>query len=315
MNSDENEQLYAEKLHPHVVSPASRNIPDMEIEAATDPAMVKKVSLLAKMNCLEIKRRDGGRTVYNVLDFMGGEVGTDQKSGKKKLTIFHANIRKSKVSIVEDVFYSDNLDTLLAFRERMIALFYFKVEGDAFEKPQSPRKRFLFFVSPASGKGKALKFYEEYKRHFEGLDIHCTKIVTERRNHAHDVILNMNKEELSKIDAVVTVSGDGIPHEVINGFLRRPDHTELNLNLGLLPGGSGCALLYNCLQLRGLEFSPDSATFMITRFVLKKKSVMKFTILPSKEEGKYRMMKYTDFLATWQVSLLMWTSVARNFDV
>jgi hypothetical protein len=78
MNSDENEQLYAEKLHPHVVSPASRNIPDMEIEAATDPAMVKKVSLLAKMNCLEIKRRDGGRTVYNVLDFMGGEVGTDQ---------------------------------------------------------------------------------------------------------------------------------------------------------------------------------------------------------------------------------------------
>ena len=286
MNPDtEGEQLYADKYQPHNSLSKTLNIPDMEAEAARDSAMVKKVTLVVRRDAIEIKARDGTRTVYNILDFMGAQLDTDNASGKTKLTLFHSKTEKGKVRIIEEALFSEKSEALANFRERAIALFYLKIEGEYLEKSLHPRKRFLFFVSPASGKGKALKFYEDYRRHFEGLDISCTKIVTERRNHAYDHILQLPAEQLSKFDAVICVSGDGIPHEVINGFLRRPDHQSLRLNIGVLPGGSGCAILYNCLKLRGLEFSPESATYMLTRFVLKKKSVFKFTMLPSHTEG------------------------------
>ena len=142
---------------------------------------------------------------------------------------------------MEITYYSDRIDSLHSLRNRCIALFYTQIEGDLFQEPAVPRKRFLFFISPASGKGKALNFYNEYKRHFEyrkftsrGLDIECQKFVTERRNHARDHIQNMPAEDLARLDGVICVSGDGIPHEVVNGFLLRPDHEKLRLNLGAL---------------------------------------------------------------------------------
>lgn len=42
----------------------------------------------------------------------------------------------------------------------------------------------------------------------------------------------MPKDEFRKFDAIVSVAGDGIPHEIINGFMMRPDFHELTLNLG-----------------------------------------------------------------------------------
>lgn len=64
------------------------------------------------------------------------------------------------------------------------------------------------------------------------LDIACVRVVTERKNHAHDYIRDLPKDDFRKFDAIMTVSGDGIPHEVINGFMLRSDHGELELNLG-----------------------------------------------------------------------------------
>ena len=91
-----------------------------------------------------------------------------------------------------------------------------------------------------AAKDKAWKFTSSIRstlsnwQLFRALGIACIKIVTERRNHAHDYILQMNSEDFTKFDAIVTISGDGIPHEVINGFMKRPDHSLLTLNLGIL---------------------------------------------------------------------------------
>lgn len=64
------------------------------------------------------------------------------------------------------------------------------------------------------------------------MGIACMKIVTERRHHAQDYIKQMPAEEFTKFDAIVSVAGDGIPHEIINGFMMRPDCHVLTLNLG-----------------------------------------------------------------------------------
>lgn len=58
-----------------------------------------------------------------------------------------------------------------------------------------------------------------------------------------------------------------------------------------MPGGSGCALLYNSLEERQLEFSALAATFMITRFSLKKKPVFRYELRPSNEISTSILMK------------------------
>ena len=53
---------------------------------------------------------------------------------------------------------------------------------------------------------------------YSGYTFH--EIETERRNHAHDYVREMPKEEIELYCGVITVSGDGLPHEVINGLMK-----------------------------------------------------------------------------------------------
>lgn len=43
----------------------------------------------------------------------------------------------------------------------------------------------------------------------------------------------------------MTVSGDGLLHEVVNGLMRRPDWTDLRekITVGGIPGGTGNGLI------------------------------------------------------------------------
>lgn len=45
-------------------------------------------------------------------------------------------------------------------------------------------------------------------------------IETERRHHAFDYVKELQPD---LFDGVITVSGDGLLHEVVNGFLQRED--------------------------------------------------------------------------------------------
>ncbi|XP_011372892.1 sphingosine kinase 2-like [Pteropus vampyrus] len=65
-------------------------------------------------------------------------------------------------------------------------------------------------------------------------------IQTERQNHARELVQGLS---LSEWDAIVTVSGDGLLYEVLNGLLERPDWEEaVKMPVGILPCGSGNAL-------------------------------------------------------------------------
>lgn len=65
-------------------------------------------------------------------------------------------------------------------------------------------------------------------------------IQTERQNHARELVQGLS---LSEWDGIVTVSGDGLLYEVLNGLLDRPDWEEaVKTPVGILPCGSGNAL-------------------------------------------------------------------------
>jgi len=108
-------------------------------------------------------------------------------------------------------------------------------------------------LNPFSGRGHAKNLW-----HTHCLPIlqaaECTIeiIETQYNGHAGEIA---EKLDADAYDSVVCVSGDGLPHEVFNGFGRRPDAKAVlrKIAVALLPGGSGNALCWNC-------FGTDSAS-------------------------------------------------------
>ncbi|CAN9505179.1 unnamed protein product [Ophioblennius macclurei] len=113
-------------------------------------------------------------------------------------------------------------------------------DGVAYSEVRRPC-RVMMLVNPHSGRGQALQLFSG---HIQGMlteaSVPYTLVLTEHQNHAREVV---RKADLSKWDALVIMSGDGLLFEVINGLMEREDWQEaIRTPLGILPGGSGNAL-------------------------------------------------------------------------
>ena len=83
----------------------------------------------------------------------------------------------------------------------------------------------------------------------------CEVIVTEGPGHATGIMSGL---ELAAWAGVVSVSGDGMIHEIYNGLLSRQDwRTALQFNVGVLPGGSGNALANSLAAVQGDRVETD----------------------------------------------------------
>lgn len=83
------------------------------------------------------------------------------------------------------------------------------------------RRKVLVLVNPFSGGGAAARNWELARPILEKAHIDLKVVFTERAGHAYDIV---NHELRPKdYDGIVTVSGDGLIHEVVNGLYRRSD--------------------------------------------------------------------------------------------
>lgn len=90
-------------------------------------------------------------------------------------------------------------------------------------------------------------------------------IETERSGHAYDIV---NQEiSIGEYDGIVTVSGDGLIHEVVNGIYRRRDCLQLmeTLTLGFIPGGTANGLVKSVLDFGNEEYGIETAAFVICK--------------------------------------------------
>ncbi|THH17818.1 hypothetical protein EW146_g3075 [Bondarzewia mesenterica] len=121
------------------------------------------------------------------------------------------------------------------------------------------QRRLKIFVNPRSGpmiyKGNAKSLFKKrvepiLKAARCSLDI----VYTQRQNHAAEIAAEL---PLDDFDAVLTVSGDGMVHEIFNGFATHKEPLKaLSIPIVPMPAGSGNGSALNLLGLKeGLDIS------------------------------------------------------------
>ena len=149
------------------------------------------------------------------------------------------------------------------------------------------RAHWLLLLNPRGGSGSAKAVFDASKNIIMGAGIKLSWMETRWEQDAFSVIKNMSKEMFKQFDQIVCCSGDGIIHEVINGFFAREDRQELRLRIGALPAGSACSFVYYSLKERGLEFNLDNALYLLLRGEARPMELMKFTIQPFNRVGTF----------------------------
>ncbi|KAL6942445.1 hypothetical protein ACO0QE_003620 [Hanseniaspora vineae] len=123
------------------------------------------------------------------------------------------------------------------------------VSWKSFPQGEASRpKRILVIINPKGGKGKANKLFLTKARPIL-LASGCLVDYKETTYHREAYHFTKKYPFLSKYDVITCASGDGIPHEVLNGlYKRKHDRVELfnKISLTQIPCGSGNAMSVSC---------------------------------------------------------------------
>lgn len=118
-------------------------------------------------------------------------------------------------------------------------------------------------INPSSGKKKAAQIFEQVRPLFEHSNLKYTVTETHSAADTKNLVHNLN---LSEIDGLVIVGGDGTIHDAIAGLMSRPDHAKaIKLPLGIIPGGTGNGLCKTLLEQSQESYNPLNAAFLIIK--------------------------------------------------
>lgn len=121
-------------------------------------------------------------------------------------------------------------------------------------------------VNPVGGRGQAVQIWKKVESAVGAAGLDTEVVLTQYSGHARDLVSEL---EVGKYGGVVTVSGDGGLHDVLNGLWDRADWNEIkeDFHIGMVPGGSGHAVHCSLLHHQGEDFSQELevATLNISR--------------------------------------------------
>ncbi len=127
------------------------------------------------------------------------------------------------------------------------------------------KRRFLCIVNPVGGKRLGLKIWkEEVFPMLQEADIVIELVVTENSNHARSKVSVI---DIDSYYAVLTVGGDGLIFEVINGLASRTDVKDPLKRIYLAPvaGGTSNGLVKSILHENNEHYSVINAVFLALR--------------------------------------------------
>ncbi|CAD7929962.1 unnamed protein product [Amoebophrya sp. A25] len=152
-------------------------------------------------------------------------------------------------------------------------------DGNGRKEPPEARipktREFLVLINPKSGPGHALRRWQQEVRPIlnaanRGNKMAFEVIVTERANHAFDMVRDMSEDRLLSYHGIIVVSGDGLVHEVYRGLCTRPPTASGVPAFSVIPvahmlGGSGNALGSSILHVSGEPLQNQSAALVVLR--------------------------------------------------
>ncbi|KAI8054019.1 ATP-NAD kinase-like domain-containing protein [Syncephalis plumigaleata] len=105
----------------------------------------------------------------------------------------------------------------------------------------SSRQHLLAILNPFGGTKNAKRIYHQIVEPMAQLaGITITLVETERAKHATEFVQQL---DLTLYDGLLSISGDGLYHEIINGLLSRKDwQVARQFPIGIIPAGSGNAM-------------------------------------------------------------------------
>ena len=166
-----------------------------------------------------------------------------------------------------------SLDVANEWRRRLL----WALENKMFNDEEDPQKRkVLILLNPFGGAGAARRNWAVVQPMLDKAHLDYDLIQTQHQNHAFEIV--NNQLVIGQFDVIVTVSGDGLVHEIINGLLNRKDwntpgevsETEQarfkdTLTLGIIPGGSGNGMVRSLLARSNENYGILEATFRIIK--------------------------------------------------
>ncbi|KIX95113.1 uncharacterized protein Z520_09029 [Fonsecaea multimorphosa CBS 102226] len=163
---------------------------------------------------------------------------------KSELTVHYARpTSKSANSPVRVAYINytlENSTALLDKAERWVERLLRRAYGQA-----QRNKRLKVLINPFGGKGNAVKQYsKEIEPIFAAARCEVDAEQTTHRGHAAEIAQNL---DINAFDAIASVSGDGLPHECINGLARKANAAEALRKVAVvqLPCGSGNGMAWN----------------------------------------------------------------------
>lgn len=158
---------------------------------------------------------------------------------------------------INSVKFSSLLSESLLFRSELLSRL---ISLQSFD---SIGRRILIFANPISGTKSSLSVCERLLPLMRSRGLLPTVHYTEPAPHTFDFVMNFPKEELTSFDVIACFSGDGTPHQILNGIQQRNDLEGWVPTLILFPTGSGCALAENTTKLSAIENSVENALFLL----------------------------------------------------
>ena len=98
-------------------------------------------------------------------------------------------------------------------------------------------RRLVVVVNPRSGKQRGLAILDRVKPVFAAAGIEWDVRVTQRPGHAREIARTL---ELTGVDGLCAIGGDGTVHEVADGLMQRGE--PISVPLGVIPAGTGNTL-------------------------------------------------------------------------
>lgn len=126
--------------------------------------------------------------------------------------------------------------------ERKAVLLEAQEVGESEQGKINANRHIIVLYNPISGAGVAKKLVDNMVEPVLRLSgCKYTIQATEYRGYAIEYMLKLDPESC---DGVLIVGGDGLVHEVVTGYFRRPDIEKIDVTLGLVPCGTANAMAH-----------------------------------------------------------------------